>query len=123
MEAAVNQRGQRIIFIAECAAPKMAGQIWQAKIGEQNNTSKGSIQEEHPRVGFEKFWEAYPNNVGRKVCELKWKSKGLDKHLPEILAGLERRKASDRWKRGYVHNPLTFLNQGCGRRRPCGSCC
>jgi hypothetical protein len=49
--------------------------------------------------------------AGRKVCVKRWVSAGLNKHIAEILAGLERWKASDRWKRGYVADPLTFLNQ------------
>jgi hypothetical protein len=88
----------------------MAGQKRQAKNGEQNDTSKRSVHEEHTSA-FEKFWEACPNKVGRKACLTKWKSMRLDADISYILHGLERWKASDRWKRGYVADPLTFLNQ------------
>ncbi len=111
VEAAVNQHGQRKIYVAECASPNLAGQKWQAKNGEQIITSKRSVQEDHPPREFELFWEGYPNKVGRKACLKRWLSAGLNKQLTEILAGLERWKASDRWKRGYVADPLTFLNQ------------
>jgi hypothetical protein len=86
-------------------------QIWQAKSGAHNDTSKRTIQEEGPSREFELFWDGYPNKVGRKVCVKRWVSAELNKHITEILAGLERWKASDRWKRGYVADPLTFLNQ------------
>lgn len=89
----------------------MPRQKWQAKNGAQNDTSRKSVQEEHQFTWFEKFWLCYPSKVGRKACLAKWKSLGLNANLDHILAGLERWKASDRWKRGYVAEPLTFLNQ------------
>lgn len=44
-------------------------------------------------------------------CRRPQRALNLDANIEFILAGLERWKASDRWKRCYVANPLTILNQ------------
>lgn len=59
---------------------------------------------------FNQFWNAYPKKTDKKSCEIKWKSKNLDASVDKILAFIEKAKDTDRWKKGYVKNPLTFLN-------------
>lgn len=60
-------------------------------------------------VGFEEFWKAYPKKVEKKKAEAKWNR--LKKFEQEaILADLPKRKATDQWQRGYVPNPMTYLN-------------
>jgi hypothetical protein len=61
---------------------------------------------------FEEFWRAYPNKTGRKPCQQKWALRQLDRIADVILADVEARKTrDDRWRRGYIPNPLTYLNQ------------
>jgi hypothetical protein len=67
---------------------------------------------------FDVWWEAYPNKVGKKVCQLKWKTLKLDAVAADVMAGLARWKASHRWARGYIKDPLTFLNQEIWREAP-----
>ncbi|MCJ9700189.1 helix-turn-helix domain-containing protein [Bradyrhizobium sp. SHOUNA76] len=76
-----------------------------AEVNDVHGNIPVEVSNEQIPCGFGKFWEAYPHKVGKKACEQKWKSRGLDKHLTAIPAGLERWKASDRWKRGYVLDP------------------
>lgn len=72
---------------------------------------KSPLQEFHPSA-FEQFWQAYPKRVGRKPCEQKWKSKKLDALATRIIKDVLLRKQKDSsWQRGYVPNPLTYLNQ------------
>jgi len=59
---------------------------------------------------FDTFWNSYPKKELKKKSLEIWKRKKLDKHLPEILAFIEKAKRTDRWKKGFVKQPTTFLN-------------
>lgn len=120
IEPAVNQHGQRKIFLADCARPNTAGQKWQAKNGAHNDTSKRTIQEEdtpQPPKGecavFEKFYETYPRKVDRAQCLSIWKRKRLEGDTGYfILDCLARWKACEQWQNPrYISHPYTFLNQ------------
>lgn len=61
---------------------------------------------------FESFWDAYPTKVGKKPCQEKWKQKRLDNHIEEILEKVNQQiQFDDKWQRGYIPNPITYLNQ------------
>jgi len=63
-------------------------------------------------VDFEKFWKAYPNKVGKSYAFKCWKR---IKHRPKIevlLQAIEIQKDSEKWQKGYIPNPSTWLNQG-----------
>jgi hypothetical protein len=66
--------------------------------------------------GFARFWEAYPNKVGKQEAEKAY-AKAL-KSIPGpdppgvILAGVERAKASRQWGEGFIPYPATWLNRG-----------
>jgi len=62
---------------------------------------------------FNVFYEAYPKKERRKEAQAIWTRKSLDKHLKVILAFIIKAKKSDRWKRGYIKQPPTFLNGEC----------
>ena len=63
-------------------------------------------------VGFEDFWSAYPQKIGKKPAKAKWEAKRLDSMAAEIVADVRARSASDRkWREGYVPNPATYLTQ------------
>lgn len=65
--------------------------------------------------GFARFWEAYPNKVGKRAAEVAYpralrRAAGPDPPAT-ILAGVERAMASRKWAEGYIPNPATWLNQ------------
>ena len=61
---------------------------------------------------FEEFWKAYPNRVGKKCAWRCWQHSRDLPALAEIIGAIERAKTSDRWLRGFIPNPATWLNQG-----------
>ena len=66
--------------------------------------------------GFARFWEAYPNKVAKPAAEKAYARalrtiSGPDPPA-EILAGVERAKASRAWAEGFIPHPTTWLNQG-----------
>lgn len=83
--------------------------------------ANASVAHPAPRgfpAGFEEFWAAYPNKVGKKAAAKAFpaalKSIGGPAPLAVILEGLARAVVSRRWNDPtYTKpNPATWLNQG-----------
>ncbi len=65
-----------------------------------------------PTNRFEEFWQAYPKKTGKKPCSAKWKARRLDRLADKIIKNVrDRIKGDSQWLRGFVPNPLTFINQ------------
>lgn len=60
---------------------------------------------------FEKFWKSYPKKTSRKLCESLWEKRNLDLLVDEIVDFVERAKKTERWKKGFIKNPETFIRQ------------
>lgn|GEM_PF-1247522 len=84
---------------------------------DHTNTNTNTKDQKHCASGdapdrFEEFWSVYPSKVGKKPCRAKWKARKLDRLADTIIVNVEARIAKDqRWKDGFVPNPLTYLNQ------------
>lgn len=64
-------------------------------------------------VRFEDFWNAWPKSERKhdKVkCARKWKLSNLDQKADEILADIEVKKQTQKWREGFVEAPLVYLN-------------
>jgi hypothetical protein len=62
---------------------------------------------------FLDFWKAYPKKVGKESA---WKAWRKRKDLPTmvfILSAIDRQKQTDQWKRGFIKDPVRWINQGC----------
>ncbi len=63
-------------------------------------------------VRFNEFWSMYPVKAAKKSCWLKWVKSNLDPLADEIIEKLSQQiKKDDAWSRGYIPNPLTYINQ------------
>lgn len=78
---------------------------------------KGKEGNDPPRVddatGFEAFWECWPKNDRKQdkaKCRAKWQGDGLDAMAAKIAADVEAKKATQKWREGYVEAPLVYLN-------------
>jgi len=63
---------------------------------------------------FEEYWSTLPvgKKVKRKDAEKVWKSKQLDRLADQIIADVKNRLANDdRWRRGFIPDPPTYLRQ------------
>lgn len=61
---------------------------------------------------FDEFWAAYPKKVKRRPSQAIWSRKRLERHADIILADITSRlKDDDRWQRGFIPDPTTYLNQ------------
>lgn len=69
--------------------------------------------------GFAVFWAAYPKKVEKqKVVEWFKKKKPTASLVGNMIAAIEIQKESDQWQRGFIKNPLTWLNRGCWEDEP-----
>lgn len=61
---------------------------------------------------FERYWQEVPVKVKKKTAADIWKRKHLDDKVEIIIADIENRKrADDRWLRGYIPDPPVYLRQ------------
>lgn len=66
--------------------------------------------------GFLLFWEAYPSKIGKQAAWDSWRRDiaeiGIEEMAAVIVKDVTKRAAEDdRWLRGFVPNPATYLNQ------------
>jgi uncharacterized protein YdaU (DUF1376 family) len=86
---------------------------------ERGGNEKATIQshnhnhsKDKPISRFEEFWQTYPKKAGKKPCSAKWKARRLDRLADKIIQNVRDRIEGDsQWLRGFVPNPLTFINQ------------
>jgi len=75
-------------------------------------------KEKTPLLEFDRFWNAYPRKVGKPAALRAWRNLlrivWTPKTPSELMAGLERWKATDQWQKEsgkFIPYPATFLNQ------------
>ena len=63
---------------------------------------------------FDRFWSAYPRKEGKKAARKAWeKIRPGPRIVVEIMAGLQKQKNSDQWRRDggqFIPHPATWLN-------------
>lgn len=80
----------------------------------QNEAKNGTEKD----AGFAEFWSAYPGNcprkTGKKDCLKFWKTHNLAGKTADVIAALNRSKASDDWQRcngQYICAPVVWLRK------------
>lgn len=71
---------------------------------------KTKSQNAQGQTAFDTFWSAYPKKERKKQARDIWKRKQLDQKLEIILDFIAKAQTTDRWQRGYIKQPTTFLN-------------
>jgi hypothetical protein len=61
---------------------------------------------------FERFWVRFPNKTGKKAAWRAWQKARDKPGIEELLTAVNEAMQSDRWQRGFIPNPATWLNQG-----------
>lgn len=61
---------------------------------------------------FAQFWEAYPSKCGKKAAVRAWQKAKDRPSVDMILQAIEQARKSERWHKGFIPNPATWLNQG-----------
>lgn len=92
------------------ARDRHRGELETEPEAEENQNTKPRARRRYPPE-FEAFWTAYPRGHGvKKLAHAEWlKIRPDPDTVAAIMAGLERWKACDRWKRGYPRDAERFL--------------
>jgi hypothetical protein len=59
---------------------------------------------------FTIFWSAYPKKIGKDAAFKSWQK--AKPRIDDVMYALSWQQDCDQWKRGYIPNPSTYLNQG-----------
>lgn len=77
---------------------------------EQNRTEQNKNGQ--TPSAFDLFWAVYPKRVKRKTTAEIWNRKRLDSKADELIADVQQRlKSDERWRKGFIPDPTTYLNQ------------
>ena len=66
--------------------------------------------------GFDVFWDNYPKKVGKDAARKSWNK--VKPPLDQIMQALTWQIQSEQWKKGFIPNPTTYLNQGRWQDEP-----
>lgn len=66
--------------------------------------------------GFNEFWNSYPTKTGKDRALSAWKKK--KPNVDEVLNALVWQIESDKWRKGYIPNPATYINEGRWKDEP-----
>lgn len=86
-----------------------------AQIGQQTEISLYRDITIHGRepAGFEDFWKAYPKRQAKGQARKAWINRKCSTLLPQILAAVEKAKASEQWRKDggqFIPYPASWLN-------------
>ena len=94
------------------ASDAQVGREGKGKEGKDNPpTPPGGDDDDLP--GFAEFWDAWPKNdrkQDRAKCSAKWAKEKLDSVSAKIMADVEAKKRTQKWREGFVEAPLVYLN-------------
>ena len=65
---------------------------------------------------FNEFWNSYPTKVGKDAALKAWIKKKPP--IQEVLNALSWQVNSDKWKKGFIENPSTYINAGNWKDEP-----
>lgn len=69
------------------------------------------LSKEKKEEAFQRFWKSYPKKENKKKAQELWHKKNVfTLEIDLILSFVEKAINTDRWKKGYIKNPTTFLN-------------
>ncbi len=76
-----------------------------------NTLSDKSDRASDDPPGFAEFWEVYPRKIGKGAARKAWRKVKADGRNGEIVAAVKAQSGSEQWRRGFIPNPATWLNQ------------
>mgnify|MGYP003669293305 FL=1 len=59
---------------------------------------------------FNKFWSLYPKKTGKQKCLSLWTKKKPPIEI--VMKAVAWQQRSEQWKKGFIPNPSTWLNEG-----------
>ena len=60
-------------------------------------------------IQFDAFWIMYPKKVGKEAARKAWLKNKPD--IDSVIKAIQWQEVSSQWKKGYIPNPSTYINQ------------
>lgn len=62
-----------------------------------------------PNKDFDLFWNVYPKKIGKEAARKSWLKNKPDINL--VTNAIKWQEHSSQWKKGFIPNPATYINQ------------
>lgn len=76
---------------------------------DKKRIDKKRVDKDNNQITFLTFWNLYPKKVEKQKAEQKWRRLSPETQAV-ILKDLPERIKSDQWQKGFILNPMTYLN-------------
>jgi hypothetical protein len=101
-------------FFSECkrAASKSQAGASKAQAKRSPETETETEREKKDGGRFAEFWAAWPKNDRKQdkgKCAELWSEKKLNAVADVVLADVQAKKATAKWRQGYIEAPLVYL--------------
>lgn len=96
-------------------ASKAAKIRWSMQVDSNCTANQEPITNNHkpltkePNKDFDYFWNAYPKKVGKEAARKSWLKNKPDIDL--VTNAIKWQEHSSQWKKGFIPNPATYINQ------------
>lgn len=87
--------------------PQTARRLGKDRLGKDSKDMSATAD------AFNQFWLTYPKKELKKKSLEIWQRKKFDNKITEILIFIEKAKLTERWQKGFIKQPPTFLNGEC----------
>jgi len=106
-----NAPNEVVLYAKEMGYGKGIDRVWEGyhilNLTKLNLTKPTDMSDK-----FEVFWDLYPTKVAKKKSLQAWTKIKLTENLfQQIIQSLKAHKESDRWSRGIIPHPTTWINQ------------
>lgn len=77
----------------------------------QTNNHKPLTKNHKPdyNIQFDAFWIMYPKKVGKEAARKAWLKNKPD--IDSVIKAIQWQEVSSQWKKGFIPNPSTYINQ------------
>jgi len=77
----------------------------------QTNNHKPLTKNHKPDydIQFDAFWIMYPKKVGKEAARKAWLKNKPD--IDSVIKAIQWQEVSSQWKKGFIPNPSTYINQ------------
>jgi diadenosine tetraphosphatase ApaH/serine/threonine PP2A family protein phosphatase len=85
-----------------------------SRVKAEGKEGKGKEGKDHAYLaGFQRFWNTWPaseRKQDKKACAEKWERQGLEDLTDQIVADVEAKKQTQKWREGFIEMPETYIN-------------
>lgn len=93
--------------------PKKTSPLQAPTKPEAGSEAEAGSEDKQPGVRFSDFWSAWPKHERKQdkaKCKEKWIAHDLDAVADSILADVQAKKVTRKWREGFIEAPEVYIN-------------